>query len=288
MGFRTGMPDDASVPGTIKLQTLNRGFYGRDASGVERHDIIPTDADLDKGLATYDPSKPGYFDVEPWICQGKDDRDKLRRRMAAALLFSRYREKHPAAEGMLTAYALPTGEMHPLNPPDEINKWRAQVTYDLYGELGDHIAGNVDAISWSGYPTDYARTGNPLDSWETQQKYNAITAEELRKQTPKPLIAWWRPRMRAAAGPHAGKYVFLDYKASVVHFSWLYTNSDAVCFWDWDGDPSESESIVTWNPDRPWLRAVRDVLSASKAAPDYTTLVAKVLANSSAKTLQAS
>jgi hypothetical protein len=287
MGFRTGMPDDASIPGAIKFQTLNRLFYGRDAAGVERHDIVPTEADLDKGLAKYDPALPGYFDIEPWICQGKTPSDKFRRRVSAALLLDRYREKNPTSTAVLTAYAYPTGEVHPLNGAADIENWKAQVRNDLTGELSDRIEGNLDAISWSGYPTDYARTGVPVDSWETQLKYNVLVLGEIRKNTHKPVLGWWRPRMKAAAGPHAGKMVFLDYRTSVLHFSWLYANNDAVVLWDWDGDPSESEAIVTWNSDRPWLRAVRDVIAAAKAAPDYVSLVNKVLSTTPVRTLAA-
>jgi hypothetical protein len=279
MGYRTGMPADAGLPGCEFIQTCNRNFYGKDSTGKEVPNIEPKWAtDVEAALAALDTTKHVYFDLEPWLADPYNvaplDLIKIYNfKLWAGTLLKKYKSKNPT--GKVFVYGHPNGNFNPLNPVAATESWRTNVAVPTLsgGELSKLIMDNIDALTFSAYPSEYTGKDDPIGSFPTQIKYNETMLGVMRANNPRnlPIYAWVQPRMAYRAD---GKRYFLDYKTMLANVSWCLTNCDGIVLWDWDGygDPAKGTPVAPWDTSMPWYQAVKDCLAANEAAPTYSKL----------------
>ncbi len=280
MSYRGGaMPPDAGIPGCEFIQTCNRGFYGKDATGAEKPDIVPNwTKDVAATIAAIDITKPVYFDLEAWLANPLNANpinpvDVLTQKLYAATVLSMYRKRNPT--GLVTLYGYPNQNYNPLNPAAMTDAWKGVATKGLNGgEISDLINANIDAYGLSFYPSEYTGKDDPMGSFPTQVKYNQLSLDIARANNPRnlPIYGWFQPAMVYRGD---GKRHFLDYKTTMANVSWILSNCDGLVLWFWDGygDPDKNLAIAPWDTNMPWYQAVKDCVAVANAAPNYGNTV---------------
>lgn len=275
MGYRSGMPADGGFGfGTEIIQTCNRGFYGKDAAGKEKYNIQPNwTGDVATVLNGLDKTKPVYFDLEPWLCNATGT-EILKQKLYAGLLCEQYKKLNPT--GSVQLYGFPSGNVHPDNAPSQIEAWRNGVTKMLSGgELSDLIMNNIDAHSFSAYPSEYTGRDDEMGSFPTQVKYNTLMLNTLKANNPRnlPIFGWLQPRMQHRSD---GRRYYLGYDAALANATWILKNCDGMVLFDWDGygDPAVNEAVTSWSKaiTMPWYKGIKDAIANANIVPVVSTM----------------
>lgn len=302
MGYRPAAPGGTNMPpdggfgnGCEYMQTFNRNYYAVDAKGAPVWSKQPDwTVAVDAALATIDPTKNVYFDVESWLCTTDlGPFDPIQEKLFAAILLARFRQKFPTFSKVFGAYGYPKADVNAMNPQTATDAWKLRVAQQMNGgEISNLINSSVTAIFPSLYPGEFTGTDLMTDSLSWQYKQNQIVLDAVRANNPSnlPVYAFFSPRMKLRKD---GLYHFMPYKLVLAHANWIMNNCDGIVLWDWDGygdpDATPPTSVLTWDiaVTMPWYQALKDCFSVASIAPSYSGLMTNIINKSTAAYLSA-